>query len=205
MAVNESALFSLWRDRAGTGCSLYPSAPPEPASLHPLRCGALEPQHPFLRSLVAGRKPIPTYVGNCFFDLLFIASVIITIFSELPGGPCISARLLTKVPLFGSRRDCPCPPGNRRDSHTPPKGWPFPWQCFARLKTLSLLHCLSLSILPFDFSSLSLLSLWSIKEPGIQTVILRASLPSSRSAGSLIQVSSLPQHLLFWIHRPVRG
>ena len=51
----------------------------------------------------------------------------------------------------------------------------------------------------FDFSSSLLLSLWYIKEPGIQTQIRwlfwGASLPSSQSASSRIKVSSLPQHL----------
>ena len=53
--------------------------------------------------------------------------------------------------------------------------------------TFSLLpHCLSLSILPFDFSFSLLLSLWSIREPGIQTpqrwLFWGTSLPSSQSA-----------------------
>ena len=65
-------------------------------------------------------------------------------------------------------------------------------------------HCISLSILPFDFSSSALLSLWSIKGPGIQTPIRwlfwGTSLPSSQSASSQIKVSSLPQHLIFWIY-----
>ena len=68
-------------------------------------------------------------------------------------------------------------------------------------------HSISLSILPFDFSSSLLLFLWSIKQPGIQTPIRwlfwGASLPSSRSAGSLIKVSSLPQHLVSWVHWPI--
>ena len=67
-------------------------------------------------------------------------------------------------------------------------------------------HCVSLSILPFDFSSSLLLSLWSIKQPGFQTPIRwlfwGASLPSSWSAGSLIKVSSLPQHLVSQVHWP---
>ena len=59
----------------------------------------------------------------------------------------------------------------------------------------------------FDFSSSLLLSLWYIKEPGIQTQIRwlfwGTSLPSSRSASSPIKVSSLPQHLKSWVHWPV--
>ena len=58
-------------------------------------------------------------------------------------------------------------------------------------------YCISLSLLPFDFSSSLLLSLWPIKEPGIQAPIRwlfwGASLPSSQSAGSPIKVFSLPQ------------
>ena len=69
-------------------------------------------------------------------------------------------------------------------------------------------HCLSLSILPFDFSSSLPLSLCSIKEPGIQTPIRwlfwGASLPSSRSVGSPIKVSSLARHLVSRIHWPIR-
>ena len=52
----------------------------------------------------------------------------------------------------------------------------------------------------FDFSFSLLLSLWYIKEPGIQTQIRwlfwDASLSSSQSASSRIKVSSLPQHLV---------
>ena len=70
-----------------------------------------------------------------------------------------------------------------------------------------LLHCIFLSILPFDFSSSLLLTLWSIKEPGIQTLIRSlfwdASLPFSRSACSQIKVSSLPRHLASLIHWPI--
>ena len=55
-------------------------------------------------------------------------------------------------------------------------------------------HCISLSILPFDFSSSLLLSLQSVREPGIQTQInwlfWGASLPPSPSAGSPVKVSS---------------
>ena len=57
-------------------------------------------------------------------------------------------------------------------------------------------HGLSLSILPFDFSSSFVF--WSIKEPGIHTPIRwwfwGTSLPSSRSAGSLISLflASIP-------------
>ena len=51
-------------------------------------------------------------------------------------------------------------------------------------------HCLSFSILPFNFSSSLLVSLWPIHEPGIQTPIRwlfwGASLPSCWSAGSPI-------------------
>ena len=72
-----------------------------------------------------------------------------------------------------------------------------------------LLHCIFLSILPFDFSSSLLLTLWSIKEPGIQTLIRSlfwdASLPFSRSACSQIKVSSLPRHLASPIHWPAES
>ena len=53
------------------------------------------------------------------------------------------------------------------------KGWPFPWRCSARLKTLSLYFPTASRslVLPFDFSSSLLLSLWDIKESGIQTQI----------------------------------
>ena len=67
-------------------------------------------------------------------------------------------------------------------------------------------QCFSLSSLPFDFSSSLPLSLWSIKESGIQTptrwLFWGASLPSSPSACSPAKVSSLPQHLISWIHWP---
>ena len=50
-----------------------------------------------------------------------------------------------------------------------------------------------------DFHFHFFLSLWSLKEPGIQTpirwLLWGTSLPSSLSAGSLIKVSSLLQHL----------
>ena len=58
----------------------------------------------------------------------------------------------------------------------------------------SLSHCLSLSILPFDFNSSLLLSLHSTKEPGIQTqtrwAFWDSNLLSSQSAGSLNKVLS---------------
>ena len=59
-------------------------------------------------------------------------------------------------------------------------------------------NCLSLSILPFDFSSSLLLSLWSIKEPGINTLtrglFWGTSLPSSQSPGSQIKsLASTPR------------
>ena len=61
---------------------------------------------------------------------------------------------------------------------------PFAW----------LPHCLSLSTLPFDSSFSLLFSLWSVKEPGIQTPIRwlfwGASLPSCWSASSPTKVSS---------------
>ena len=67
-----------------------------------------------------------------------------------------------------------------------------------------LSHWISLSTLPFDFSSLLLLFLWSIKEPRIQTpkrwLFRGTSLPSSLSAVSLIKVSSLPQPFISQIH-----
>ena len=52
-------------------------------------------------------------------------------------------------------------------------------------------YCISLSILPFDFSFSLLLSLWPIKEPGIQAPIRwlfwGASLPSSQSSTPLFK------------------
>ena len=78
----------------------------------------------------------------------------------------------------------------------------FPLEMFCKTKDLfPLCHCLSLSILPFDFSSSLLLSLWSIKEPGIQTPIRRLfrGLPSSQSASSTIKVRRLPQQSLWFI------
>ena len=60
-------------------------------------------------------------------------------------------------------------------------------------------HCTSLSILPFDFSFSLFLSLWCIKEPGIQTprrwLFWGTSLPSSQSAGfpnKVIFLASVP-------------
>ena len=66
-------------------------------------------------------------------------------------------------------------------------------------------HCLSLSILPYDFSCFFLSD--STKEPGIQTPIRwlfwGASLPSSQSDGSLNKGSSLPQPLISQIYWPI--
>ena len=43
-------------------------------------------------TVLQGESQFWLHVGNCFFDLLFIAFIII-ILSGLPGGPCPSAGL----------------------------------------------------------------------------------------------------------------
>ena len=127
---------------------------------------------------------------------------------ELPGGPCPYAWLWTKVPLFSSGRDCPRPAMNRREQY-PFQRLPVPLKMFCKTEDLFtwLPHYYSLSILPFDFSSSLLLSLWSIKEPGIQTPIRwlfwGTSLPSSLSAPFWIKLFSLLQYLISQIHWPV--
>ena len=86
---------------------------------------------------------------------------------------------------------------------------PIPLKMFYKTEDpfIWLPHCLSLFILPFDFSSSLLLSLWSIKEPGIQTPIRwlfwSTSLPSSLSAPFWIKLFSLLQYLISQIHWPV--
>ena len=94
--------------------------------------------------------------------VLFIA-VIIIIHNGLPQRTqplCLTV----KVPLFSSERDnltLPTCNGHKGEINSPlPKSGPS-WGCFARLRALFTLlpHCPSLSILPFDFSSSSLLSL----------------------------------------------
>ena len=118
------------------------------------------------------------------------------------------------TPLFDCKLKClcsalgetvsSCPPVNRL-TH-PFQGLAIPLEMFGKMEDpfTWLPHCLSLSVLPFDFSSSLFLSLWSIKESGIQTPIRwlfwGASLPSSQPASSSIKVSSLPQHLVSGIH-----
>ena len=95
---------------------------------------------------------------------------------------------------------CPCPPVNRRLTH-PFRRLAIPLEMFCKTEDpFTLLPQLPLTLYSvFDFSSSLPLSLWYIKEPGIQTQIRwlfwGTSLPSSQSAGSRIKVSSLPQHL----------
>ena len=80
-----------------------------------------------------------------------------------------------------------------RLTHSFPKAGPSR-SYFARLKPLFTLlpHCLSLSLLPFAFSSPLLLSLWLYKRTWHpdhdKTVTLRLHLPSSWSANSLNKV-----------------
>ena len=78
---------------------------------------------------------------------------------------------------------------NKRErlTHSFPKAGPSR-SYFARLKPLFTLlpHCLSLSLLPFAFSSPLLLSLWHPDHD--KTVTLRLHLPSSWSANSLNKV-----------------
>ena len=150
-----------------------------------------------------------------FVDLLFFAFIIIIntpwlIITDTPWlawGTLPSAWLWTEVPLFSSWRE------SLSLSTCEEKRLTHPFQQLAIPLEMSgkmedpftwLSHCLFLSVLPFDFSSSLFLSLWSIKESGIQTPIRwlfwGASLPACRSARSPIKVSFLPQHLVSGIH-----
>ena len=79
-------------------------------------------------------------VGSCFFDLLFVAAVIIIIHNGLPHRTlplCLNVKLKC---LCSAHREiiwpCPCVNGYRKDINTPlPKAGPSQ-RCFARLKTL---------------------------------------------------------------------
>ena len=159
---------------------------------------------------VAGRKPILTPCWKPFLWLAFGHLYYYNHTQWLAWRTLPSAWLETKVPLFSSGSDNLSPPTCEQERLT------YPFQklaiflemfCKAEDPFNLIPHCLSLFILPFDFSSSLLLSLWSIKEPGIQTPIRwwfwGTSLPSSQSASSPIKVSSLPQHLVSWIHWPI--
>ena len=146
------------------------------------------------------------HVGNCFFDLLLLLYAYSV------------AHLGDPAPLLDCKLKCLCSAHGERfvpahlwteEIHTPllnaghSLGNSSPdWR-----PSHFIPHFISLSILPFDFSSSLSLSLCSIKEPGIQTPIRwlfwGASLPSSRSVGSPIKVSSLARHLVSRIHWPV--
>ena len=155
--------------------------------------------------MLQGESQFWLHVGNCFFDLLLVAFIITIILNGLPGGPCplldCKLKYLCSAP---GEVVCPCSPVDRRDEHTPSESWTF----YKTENPFTLPpHCISLSIQPFEFSSSLLLSLWSIKETGIQILIRwllwGACLPSSLSASSPIKVSSSPQHLVCQIHWPI--
>ena len=104
---------------------------------------------------------------------------------------------------------CPCLPVDKREWTHPFWKLDIPLEMFYKTKDpFTLLpHCIFLSIQPFDFSSSLLLSLWSIKETDIRAPIRwlfwGANLPSFQPSSSLIKVSSLPRHLVSWIHWPI--
>ena len=68
------------------------------------------------QQLLQGGSQFRLHVGNCFFDLLFIAFISIITLRGLPGGPC--PLLDCKLKCLGSAGGeivCLCPPVNRRD------------------------------------------------------------------------------------------
>ena len=67
--------------------------------------------------MLQGGSQFWLHVGNCFFDLPFVVFVILIIIHGLPGGPCPSAWLQTKVLLFTHGKTvCSCPPVNYKAS-----------------------------------------------------------------------------------------
>ena len=139
-------------------------------------------------------------VSLTFFFVAFITIIILNGFPEDPA-PLLDCKLKRLCSESLSLPTC------EQKRLTPPF-WrlAIPLGMFHKPEDPFTFPCLSLSSLPFDFSSLLLLSLWSIKETGIQTTVRRlfwgTSLPSSQSASSPIRVSSLPQHLVSRIHWP---
>ena len=103
-------------------------------------------------------EPILTPCWNCFFDLLSLLLLLQSYTMACLKGPCPSAWLLKCLCSVHREIIWPCPfvSGCKKEEiNTPlPKAGPS-WRCFARLKTLFTWfpHCLSPSILPFDFSS----------------------------------------------------
>ena len=171
---------------------------------HETRAGSkLEKEY---AKVLKGGSQFWLHVGNCFFDLLLLLYAYSV------------ARLGDPAPLLDCKLKCLCSAHGERfvpahlwteEIHTPllnaghSLGNSSPdWR-----PSHFIPHFISLSILPFDFSSSLPLSLCSIKEPGIQTPIRwlfwGASLPSSQSDGSLNKGSSLPQPLISQIYWPI--
>ena len=156
-------------------------------------------------------EPILTPCWNCFFDLLSLLLLLQSYTMACLKGPCPSAWLLKCLCSVHREIIWPCPfvSGCKKEEiNTPlPKAGPS-WRCFARLKTLFTLlpHCLFLSTLPFDFSSLLFFS-HSMKEPGIQIparwLLWDTGLPSFGQPALQIKSYSLTQHLISQIHWPV--
>ena len=126
-------------------------------------------------------KPILTPCWNYFFDLLFIAFVITIIYNSLPQRTlplCLTVKL--KCLCLAHRKIIwPCPPVKKKRLTHPFQRLVIPLEMFCKTEDPFTLfpHCVSLSILSFDFSSSLLLSLWSIKDPN-KMVILRFNLLS---------------------------
>ena len=103
-------------------------------------------------------EPILTLCWNCFFDLLSLLLLLQSYIIACHKGPCPSAWLLKCLCSAHREITWPCTfvSGCKKEeiNTSLPKAGPS-WRCFARLKTLFtwLPHCLSPSILPFDFSS----------------------------------------------------
>ena len=158
------------------------------------------------RCVCCREKANSDQVGNCLFDLLYAAFVIIinsmACLEDL--APLLDHKLNCLCLALGEKF-CPAHLRIEEIKDTPSEGWRW----FARLKPLplyfptaspSLFCCLTLAPHCFFFFC-------SVKEPGIQTPIRwlfwGTSLPSSWSASSLTKVSSLPQHVICWIHWPI--
>ena len=124
---------------------------------------------------IGEKQPILTPCWNCFFDLLFIAFVIIIICNRCLKGPCPSVWLL-KVPFFRTLSSCRWQEGRNER---------IPCLRLAILGDVCKINGLFLCFLTSPY-------LWSIKEPGIWTPIRSlfwgTSLPSSQSASFLNKV-----------------
>ena len=158
---------------------------------------------------------ILTPCWNHFFNLLFIVFVIIIIYNSL-----LQRTLplcLTVKCLYSAHREIiwPCSPVNiynRKKRLTQPfRRLDIPLEMFCKTEEpFTLLpHCPSLSILPFDFSSSLLLSLWLYKRTWYPDPDKMVSYSETLVCYLLgqpvfrIKPYSSPQHFISWIHWPV--